>query len=609
MMMKPRLVLLLLSLGVFLVGCASPLESHESEDTPVPLVVQAHTAGSDFVRIIAIEVRGPGIPVPIIVNLEVENGTARGTVYVPAGPERTFTGRAFDAEANLTHEGTVKTDVRPGSGSVQIPMFPRGVGVPIEVRVGAYAVEVAPEIGEVVVGGTLQITATVRDAEGRPVPGAQITWGSSNPAFARVDGSGQVAGVYPGTARVVANHRGMAAETIVTVVEYSPLPIVRITSPADEGVFEQGTMIVFEGAAVDAAGVPLTGPALFWESRVTGELGTGVTFSRSDLPVGGHVVTLRATDVEGRVGTASVTIHVVASPDPPVVTILSPEDGAVYEEGSAIRLEGEAFEAGGASLSGGALVWSSSVAGTLGTGDQLTVSDLAIGAHTISLTATGAGGRAATASVALTIIAAPDPPVLTRIAVAPGTASAQGPGKQRQFTATAYDQYEVVMPDVTFAWTSSNVCVATVDETGLAATKKAPGTAIIRASASGVTGSARYTVTHPAGPAPESLTGEWSVCDVFTGEFYMTLDLTHAPGSSIVSGSVTMADGTRRTLYNGRWQNGVFSVAWDLVVQGTDRQFSIVGAVPRHEDLLQGSYNDRFLLQTHDVNLVRIRIP
>ncbi len=68
-------------------------------------------------------------------------------------------------------------------------------------RIGAcrsQAVTVAPNPTSVVVGGTAQLTATTKDANGNVLTGRVITWASSNTSVATVDGNGVVTGVAAG---------------------------------------------------------------------------------------------------------------------------------------------------------------------------------------------------------------------------------------------------------------------------------------------------------------------------------------------------------------------------------------------------------------------------
>ena len=63
----------------------------------------------------------------------------------------------------------------------------------------------------------------------------------------------------------------------------------------------------------------------------------------------------------------------------------------------------------------------------------------------------------------------------------------------QQFIATAFDQYNATMPDVTFVWSSSNITVGTVNETGFF-TALYTGTTLVNATADDVTGTATVIV-------------------------------------------------------------------------------------------------------------------
>lgn len=76
-------------------------------------------------------------------------------------------------------------------------------------------------------------------------------------------------------------------------------PSASIHSPADASTFEESRAIAFEGSATDPEEGTLTGESLVWESSLHGQIGTGESFTRSDLPTGEHAITLTATDREG----------------------------------------------------------------------------------------------------------------------------------------------------------------------------------------------------------------------------------------------------------------------------------------------------------------------
>ena len=82
---------------------------------------------------------------------------------------------------------------------------------------------------------------------------------------------------------------------------------------------------------------------------------------------------------------------------------------------------------------------------------------------------------------------------LERIEVSPSEATLQV-GNKMQFNATAYDQFNEIMPGIIFAWSSSNTTVGAVDQTGRF-TAKAPGETFVNATNQSVVGSAHVVVT------------------------------------------------------------------------------------------------------------------
>jgi hypothetical protein len=68
-----------------------------------------------------------------------------------------------------------------------------------------------------VVGGTVQLTATPKDASGQPLTGRTITWGSDAPLVATVSLAGLVTGVATGSATITATSEGKSGTASVTV--------------------------------------------------------------------------------------------------------------------------------------------------------------------------------------------------------------------------------------------------------------------------------------------------------------------------------------------------------------------------------------------------------
>lgn len=93
-------------------------------------------------------------------------------------------------------------------------------------------------------------------------------------------------------------------------------PVVAISAPANGTSVVQGTPVTFTGSASDLEDGNLSG-SLVWVSSLQGQIGTGASFTRSDLVVGTHQITASATDSGNLVGSAPVTLQVTSAGQPP----------------------------------------------------------------------------------------------------------------------------------------------------------------------------------------------------------------------------------------------------------------------------------------------------
>jgi parallel beta-helix repeat protein len=100
------------------------------------------------------------------------------------------------------------------------------------------------------------------------------------------------------------------ATVSISITPVNDAPIPAISSPANNSTFTQGQAITFQGSANDVEDGSLTGASLVWTSSIDGQIGTGESFTRNDLSIGTHTITLVATDSQGAQGTDSVTIIV-----------------------------------------------------------------------------------------------------------------------------------------------------------------------------------------------------------------------------------------------------------------------------------------------------------
>ncbi len=96
----------------------------------------------------------------------------------------------------------------------------------------------------------------------------------------------------------------------ITLVLAGCDPVVRITSPPDDAVFDVGEEIKFSCTARDVEDGTLSGDSIVWESSIDGRIGIGAAFTSSTLSPGAHTITVTATDSDGGNDFATVMITV-----------------------------------------------------------------------------------------------------------------------------------------------------------------------------------------------------------------------------------------------------------------------------------------------------------
>jgi hypothetical protein len=165
---------------------------------------------------------------------------------------------------------------------------------------------------------------------------------------------------------------------------------------------------------VRSNGVPIEGATLdlYGGARATTTTDDAGSYSFSLLPAGNYTIVVSGVPnvtfpspsqtVALAVGEATRVDFVSAANTPPVATITSPADGQSYVANMGIAFSGSAQDAEDGVLSGGALVWTSSIDGAIGTGASFS-RPLSAGVHTIMLVATDMQGATGSASVDITV--------------------------------------------------------------------------------------------------------------------------------------------------------------------------------------------------------------
>src|SRR5256712_814695 len=280
--------------------------------TPGGYVVEASTSGIDGMAILAVSDVSVASVVVSPASATVSMGSTQQLSATPKDAAgNVLAGRAVawassnPALATISASGLV-TGV--AAGAVTITATSEGQSGTASVTVAnvpVATVTVTPTAPNMYVGGTVQLTATLKDASGNLLSGRTVTWTTSSSAVATVSASGLVTGVAVGAATITATSEGQSGTAAVTVAS---VPVASVAvSPAAANIYLGGTQQL-SATPKDAAGNVLAGRAVAWASSNPAL----ATISASGLVTGvaAGAVTITATS-EGQSGTAAVTVSTV----------------------------------------------------------------------------------------------------------------------------------------------------------------------------------------------------------------------------------------------------------------------------------------------------------
>ncbi len=212
------------------------------------------------------------------------------------------------------------------------------------------------------------------------------------------------------------------ASVIIEVGPPNSAPACAITEPADGAAGEVGATVTFRATASDVD-IPEDQLTVTWTSDKDGAIGAStpasdgrITFAWADLSVNTHVVSMQVADELGETCTAQVVYTVGSAP---TITLESPADGEVVNEGEAVAFT--AVVADGEDPAADLLVsWASDVDGVFYEGPpdssglaQLLESGLSVGEHALTVTVTDTDGLYATALGTFTVNGLPSAPGIT----------------------------------------------------------------------------------------------------------------------------------------------------------------------------------------------------
>ncbi len=408
------------------------------------------------------------------------NGMTRVQVFVSPTTAGTFA-PAASSEVLANGCGTVEmgtTSLRPRTADMTAPTVssfaPANAAVDVATdTVLRIAFDEALSPGSVS-GSTISIEAAGSPIAGAlSVSGSEVTFAPAAPLAEKVDYDIIVrAGI-----RDAAGNRSTTEQrsTFSTAETATGLPVnVRLTGAS--------TMVVGTSQQLDAGLFSGGGDKL---------LGARFTFTSSDV----SLATVTATgSVTGRAaGTATITAtngslsdtHEITLTAPVVATVVASPSAQTILAGALTRMTANVRDAAGAAVPGVPIAWSSENNAVATVDAAGVVTAITAGTATIRATSQMMSGTA--------VISVIDPANVTSIQVTPAVTNTDI-GSTTQFVAIARDAGNQIVAGVPFAWSSSDVAIATVSAGLGQATAVAAGSATITATSGSAMGTASFAV-------------------------------------------------------------------------------------------------------------------
>ena len=203
--------------GLAAAGCGGDLGPTAPPHSSATVFFEIHAPA--FVRLISVEVTGPGIDSVLAFNGSIDaRGTGSGTIRVGAGGGRLLVAKAFDINGIQTHRGDTTITLLEGvNPTLSLTLTPLAGSVPVVITFGGSGLTVTPDDTTISVGDTVRFGAAGVDTLGNAIPPASVVWSSTSPTVMTVTASGLARARATGTAYVLATFGGASLGRKVTV--------------------------------------------------------------------------------------------------------------------------------------------------------------------------------------------------------------------------------------------------------------------------------------------------------------------------------------------------------------------------------------------------------
>lgn len=378
------------------------------------------------------------------------------------------------AVASIISTSGVVTAVAPGSATITAQSGGKsGTAAVVVSRAAVSSVSIAPANASLVVGGTVALVTTVKDAAGTMLTDREVSWISTAPTVATVSAGGLVSALAPGSTTITATSEGASATARIVV---SRVPVGSVAVLPTSASVTVGQTATLAATVRDSVGVVVADRVVTWTSS---DLHIAVVSASGVVTgVAAGSATISAAS-EGKVGTSAVTVLAR-----PIASVTVQPATANVQAGGTAALTATVKDAVGAVVPDAVVTWTSSSVAVATVSTTGVVTGRAAGTTTISATS---GGH--TGSATVTVVPVP----VASVALQPSSVALQ-PGQTATLTATTKSADSTVLTGRVVTFTSDNPGVARVSSDGVV-TAVASGTATIAATSEGVRGTAAVVVT------------------------------------------------------------------------------------------------------------------
>jgi uncharacterized protein YjdB len=294
---------------------------------PGQSMIKASTTGKSNSSRLSVSAPAP-IPVasvsvsPTTSTLQI-GGTVQLSAVTRDANNNILTGRVINWGSGNTGIATVSASglvTAVAAGNVSVTASSEGQTASAAITVSAPApvpvasVSVSPATSSLLVGATVQLSATTRDANSNVLTGRVIAWSSSNTSISTVSASGLVTAIAAGSATITATSETKTGTAAITVSAPAPVPVASVTvSPATPSLTVGGT-VQFSAVTRDANNNILTGRSITWSSNNLAVATVSASALGTAVAVGTAQVTATS---EGKVGSGTLTVTSPPPPPPP----------------------------------------------------------------------------------------------------------------------------------------------------------------------------------------------------------------------------------------------------------------------------------------------------